>query len=44
LTYVLKLRSRPLGSAVHDVPLVVDVTRWPFAYGFEFGEQLHVYA
>jgi hypothetical protein len=22
-------------SAVHDAPLVAEVTNWPFAYGFE---------
>jgi hypothetical protein len=48
LMYVMKLRSRPptVVSAAHVEPLVDDVTRWPFAYGFEFTKpavaQLHV--
>ena len=35
LMYVTKLRSRPptVVSAAQVEPLVVDVTRWPFAYG-----------
>ena len=34
--YVTKLRSRPpaVVSALHVEPLFVEVTRWPFAYGF----------
>ena len=37
---MMKLRSRPptIVSAVQLVPLVEDVTRWPFAYGFESEE------
>ena len=37
LMNVTKLRSRPptVVSAVQVEPLVVEVTRWPFAYGFE---------
>ena len=48
--YVTKSRSRPptVVSAVQVVPLFDEVTRWPFAYGFEFEKpvvaQLHVYA
>jgi hypothetical protein len=36
LMYVMKLRSRPptVVSAFHVEPLFVEVTRWPFAYGF----------
>ena len=38
LMYVTKLRSRPptVVSAAQVEPLVVDVTRWPFAYGLVF--------
>ena len=38
LMYVTKFRSRPpvVVSAVHVEPLLVEVTRWPLAYGFEF--------
>jgi hypothetical protein len=38
LMYVMKLRSRPptVVSAVQLEPLVVEVTNWPLAYGFEF--------
>jgi hypothetical protein len=34
---VTKFRSRPptVLSAVHDDPLVLEVTNWPPAYGFE---------
>jgi hypothetical protein len=40
LMKVMKFRSRPpaVASAAHDVPLVDDVTTWPFAYGLEFGK------
>ena len=35
--HTLKPRSRPptVVSAVHVAPLFAEVTRWPFAYGFE---------
>ena len=38
LMNVTKLRSRPptVVSAVQLAPLVVEVTNWPFAYGFVF--------
>jgi hypothetical protein len=44
--YVTKFRSRPpeAVSAVQVEPLVVEVTNWPPAYGFESGLQLHVNA
>ncbi len=44
---ILKPRSRPplVVSAVQVVPLLPEVTRWPFAYGLLSGEaQLHTYA
>ena len=50
LIHTLKPRSRPptVVSAVHVDPLSPEVTRWPFAYGFELTvpvpAQLQTYA